>query len=439
MKNNLFGTDGIRCAAGVYPLDETSLLKLGAVIASLVPGPKVLIARDTRESGPDIEAQLTRGLGRRARVFSSGVLPTPGLAFLIHKLDMDLGIMVSASHNPFTDNGIKIFNHRGEKISSRLENMISEEFRNARRTPSGQPRPASRLDTGIYGEFLRQEGSDLATSRLKIAVDCANGASAAIAPVLFDRLQLAATVAHAEPDGRNINSACGSTFPPALRRLVSQSRPDLGLALDGDADRVIFADASGRILEGDHTLFLLARYLHKTEPRFNRKVIGTVMGNLGLERALNKMGIEFIRAGVGDKHVYRLMKKCGAILGGEPSGHIILRHRQTTGDGLLAALYFMKALRYFGCDAAAVFDQLQLFPQETLNIRIRHRKDLRNWEAFQRAAAQFVGKHGRRARLLARYSGTEPKLRIMIEARDAGIIQKNLPIFQSIVENEIGE
>jgi phosphoglucosamine mutase len=448
MKGNLFGTDGIRSAAGAYPLDEPSLVRLGAAIASLLPRARVLIARDTRESGPVIEAQLAHGLGRGgARVFSAGVLPTPGLAFLARELGYDLGIMVSASHNPFGDNGIKIFDRRGEKIPARLEQRISEGVRPGRRLPRAAPRSVAAVSADAYGDFLARSGKDLSAPAseaprrrgAELAVDCANGAAYRAAPLLFARLGVDAAVAHARPNGRNINAGCGSTFPTALQGLVEASRAGLGLALDGDGDRAIFADARGRILDGDHALFLIARHLRRTEPRFNRVVVGTVMSNLGLERALGRLGIGFRRAAVGDKHVQRLMKRCGAILGGEPSGHVILRHRQTTGDGLLTALSFMQALRYFGCDAAAVFDELPLFPQETLSIRVRRRKDLRGWKALQEAASRFSSRHGRNARLLVRYSGTEAKIRIMIEARDRETISAHLPIFQSLVQNEIGE
>ena len=447
MNANLFGTDGIRSSTGAYPLDDTSLVKLGAVIATLSPSPRILIARDTRESGPTIEAQLSRGLGRDARVLSAGVLPTPGLAFLTRHLGCDFGIMVSASHNPFSDNGIKMFDRRGEKISVRLENRISAGFYALKRTPERRPRQAAAVATGAYFDFLLGEGAGLSAGipdgrrreGMRLVVDCANGAASRLAPALFRRLGADVIAAYARPDGRNINAGCGSTFPLALQKLVARNRAGLGVAFDGDADRVIFSDARGRLLEGDHALFLIAMHLRATEPRFNRVVVGTVMSNLGLEQALKKEGIGFLRADVGDKHVYRLMKKCGAILGGEPSGHVILRHRQTSGDGLLTALTFIEALRHAGSDAAALYDRLFLFPQRTLNIRVNRKPELKRWPELQQAAARFASRHGRQARLLVRYSGTEPKLRIMIEARDEETIRRNMPVFQSIVENEIGE
>jgi phosphoglucosamine mutase len=439
MKDPLFGTDGIRSLAGAYPLDEPSLLRLGAVIASLSARPRVLIGRDTRESGPVIEAQLRRGMGRRARVFCAGVLPTPGLAYLTREFACDFGIMISASHNPYTDNGIKIFDRRGEKLSAALEKRIHREFLAGKRGPAAAAPPPAPLDPGAYGNFLLGEGAGLEGGGFRLAVDCANGAASFLAPVLFRRLGLDAALGHARPNGRNINAGSGSTHPSALQKLAAKHGAGLGLAFDGDADRVIFCDARGRMLEGDHTLFLIARYLRETEPRFNRVVVGTVMGNLGLERALKRAGIAFLRADVGDKHVQRLMKRSGAILGGEPSGHVILRHRQSSGDGLLTALYFMRALRHFAWSAGELHDRLPLFPQRTLNIRVGRKPDLKRWPAFRRESARFARRYGRRARLLARYSGTEPMIRIMIEARDQETIDTTMPIFQSLVENEIGE
>jgi phosphoglucosamine mutase len=439
MTDNLFGTDGIRSQAGAFPLDEDSLAKLGSVIASLMPAPAILLARDTRASGPAIEAQLCRGMGRRLRIASAGVLPTAGLAFLTRKHHFDLGIMVSASHNPAGDNGIKIFDRRGEKISRLLEKRISAGFRAGKKIVSSRPQTIQAVSDQDYRDFLFANGRGLAGSSMKIAVDCANGAMSAIAAPLCRRLGLQAAVRFDAPDGVNINAGCGSTFPRALQNIVQDEKADLGMAFDGDADRVVFSDSRGRILEGDHVLFILSRYLNDNEPRFNRKVVGTVMGNLGLEKTLQSMGIEFLRAGVGDKYVYRLMKKSGAILGGEPSGHVILRHRQTSGDGFLTALFFMKALDFFHCRADEIFDQLRLFPQATVNIRIRRKKDLKAWGSLQLASRAFEKKHGGQARLLIRYSGTEAKIRIMIEACDRDIIEKNMPIFQTLITNEIGE
>lgn len=442
MSAALFGTDGIRGRAGAPPLDPDSLARIGAAIAGLRDRPRVLIGRDTRESGPAIERQLAAGMGARARAFSAGVVPTPGLAYLTRALGFDLGVMVSASHNPWQDNGIKVFDAGGRKLSARLEARIGREVLAAGAAPRAHrsrcaPAP---VDTAPYLDFLALQGEGLLTpGRGRLAVDCANGAASRWAPALFRRLGLDAVVGHARPDGRNINAGCGSTAPAALQRLVGRRRAALGLALDGDADRAVFCDAGGGLLDGDHVLYLLALYLRDREPRFNRMVVGTVMSNLGLEQALRRAGIGFRRADVGDKHVYRLMARCGAILGGEPSGHVILRHRHSSGDGLLTALYVLRALRHFAWDAAELGRRLRLFPQRTLSIRVRRKPALSRWPALQAEAARFARAHGGRARLLVRYSGTEPKLRVMIEARDPGTIEKSMPVFQSLVENEIGE
>jgi phosphoglucosamine mutase len=239
-------------------------------------------------------------------------------------------------------------------------------------------------------------------------------------------------------NGRNINAGCGSTCPQTLKNIVLKGKADLGMAFDGDADRIIFADHEGQILGGDHALYVMARYLRRSEPRFNGQVVGTVMANLGLETALAAAGIHFLRTDVGDSHVYRQMKKSGAILGGEPSGHIILRHLQTTGDGLLAALFFLKALDFFGWNSGDVRRQLHLFPQQIANIPVRHKKNLARWKMLARAKKEFEEKYGSQARLLIRYSGTEPMIRIMMEARDKAVIENKLPFFISLIQNEIG-
>jgi phosphoglucosamine mutase len=245
-------------------------------------------------------------------------------------------------------------------------------------------------------------------------------------------------VSHNHADGRNINSSCGSTCPQTLKNLVSKGKADLGMAFDGDADRIIFADHEGQILAGDHALYVMALYLRCSEPLFNCQVVGTVMTNLGLEKALAAKGIEFFRTDVGDSQVYRQMKKTGAILGGEPSGHIILKHLQTTGDGLLAALFFLKALDYFKWSSSDVSHQLCLFSQQIINIPVRCKKNLSRWKTLTQAKKEFQKKYGSRARLLIRYSGTEPMIRIMMEAQDMGVIENKLPFFTSLIQNEIG-
>lgn len=438
MTGSLFGTDGIRGLAGAFPLDESTLVKLGRVMGSLAARPRIAIGRDTRESGAAIEGQLARGLAGKAEYFSCGIIPTPGLAFLTKKLGMDFGIMISASHNPYRDNGIKIFNRRGEKISAALERKISDQLKTTVRTASGRPVIHAIAQSPEYADFLLLHGRGLPPGKTRIVMDCANGAASVAAPALFRRLQLDVCVRHARPNGKNINAACGSTCPRTLKDLVLKEKAGLGMAFDGDADRVVFADPEGHILTGDHALYVLALYLRRREPRFTGQVVGTVMANLGLEAALARRGIRLLRTGVGDSQVYRQMKKSGAILGGEPSGHIILGHVHTTGDGMLAALFFMKALDFFGWSGSDVRRQLPLFPQQIVNIPIRHKKNLARWRALVQAEKEFAGKYGRAARLLIRYSGTEPLIRVMMEAQDMGDIERQMPFFTSLIQNEIG-
>jgi phosphoglucosamine mutase len=438
MTGNLFGTDGIRGTAGEFPLDEVTLIKLGQVIGNLAAHPKIAIGRDTRESGAAIEEHLARGLAKNAQVFSSGVIPTPGLAYLTRKLGFHFGIMISASHNPYRDNGIKIFNRHGEKISTVLQNKISSELGKAKKTAPGKPVINSLDQFPGYMDFLLANGPSLAPGKTRIILDCANGAASTIAPALFRRLELNPRISHARPNGKNINADCGSTCPQTLKTLVIRGKADLGIAFDGDADRIIFADREGQILTGDHALYVLAQYLRCSEPRFNCQVVGTVMANLGLETALAAKGIGFMRTDVGDSQVYRQMKKSGAILGGEPSGHIILKHLQTTGDGLLAALFLLKALDFFKWSPGDVRRQLSLYPQQTVNVPVRHKKNLAGWKSLARAEKEFAEKHGSQARLLIRYSGTEPVIRIMMEARDMEVIENKMPFFTALIQNEIG-
>ncbi|HSQ35000.1 MAG TPA: phosphoglucosamine mutase [Candidatus Binatia bacterium] len=438
MSGNLFGTDGIRGLAGEFPLDETTLGKLGRVLSSLALGPGIAIGRDTRASGATIETHLARGLGKKTRRYSCGVISTPGLAFLTRMLGAHFGIMISASHNPYRDNGIKVFNRRGEKISAGLESKISSGLKTARRTDFGAPGTGSIASIQAYMDFLLAHGRDLTPGKVKIVLDCANGSASVLAPDLFRRLGMNVVVRHAEPDGKNINAGCGSTCPQTLQRLVRGEKADLGIAFDGDADRVLFADSEGRLLTGDHALYLLALYLNHCEPKFNRCVVGTVMANLGLEKALAAARIGFLRSGVGDSRVYRLMKKNASILGGEPSGHIILKHLQPTGDGLLAALVFLKALEFFNWSGSELHRRLPLYPQRTVNVPIRRRKDLARWKALLQAEREFADRQGGRARLLIRYSGTEPLIRIMMEASAPDVIEEKLPQFLDLIKNEIG-
>ncbi len=460
-KIKLFGTDGIRRRVGQFPLDDDSLVKLGAALGTLIPGSNLITGRDTRDSGPHIENLIGTGiLGtspgaakspplKPGGITGCGIIPTPGLSFAVDHGDYDYGIMITASHNPYTDNGIKIFGSDGEKIPEAMETQIEDIFFHLPPSPvslSSLPSisHAPARDKDLYRDFLSSQAAGLETGIKKIAgkivLDCAHGATFELAPRVFRELGLESIVLHAAPDGKNINQDCGSTCLEPLKETVINRKADLGMAFDGDGDRVLFVDNAGRTLDGDYTLYILSRYFLRTRSRedFNKIVVGTVMGNLGLEKSLERLGITYIRTPVGDKYVYREMKQRHSILGGEQSGHTILRSFQKTGDGILTALYFLKSLVYLGIKPAEVFGQLTLYPQVTKNITIKEKKDLSRWDQLNERIAAFNERHGDNSRLLIRYSGTEPPIRLMMESEHRSDIDENLGKFEQLITAAIG-
>lgn len=446
-ENRLFGTDGIRSSYGEYPLDRASVIKLGNAVGRVLWGSRIVIGRDTRQSGETIMRLLSSGIsGMSAKwnIYDCGVIPTPGLSFITDHDDFDFGIMITASHNPWTDNGIKIFKGDGEKIPARLEKELEEVFFSIGEPVEVDPAvdPVGDGVRDIYRNFLTNVASQLDPLTLKgfkIVLDCANGATFAEAPAIFKQAGFTLAVINDAPDGKNINRGCGSTDTAMLQKQVKEERADLGIAFDGDGDRVIMADPQGNILDGDHTLYLIARYLLETDHDFNKLVVGTVMGNLGLEKALNQMDIQYARTPVGDKYVYEEMKKQRSILGGEQSGHTILRAFQRTGDGILTALFFLKALFHFGMTPGQVFRNLHLYPQEVKNIPIREKRDLKQWDQLNDMIREFEARHGMNSRVLIRYSGTEPKIRVMLESEEKPIIHEYMEKFGHIIKSTIGK
>jgi len=448
-KNRLFGTDGIRSTFGEYPLDRESIIKLGNALDRLPQGNKIVIGRDTRRSGEEIVRLLASGKTGGMELYDLGVIPTPGLSYITDHGDFDYGIMVTASHNPWTDNGIKIFKSDGEKILEALERQVEEFFFTMDRA-TAVTRAVVPADPGagaVYRDFLSGAAGQLAASAasrqrtFKIILDCANGAAFEEAPAVFGVLRRAGfdvEVMGNLPDGKNINLRCGSTHMDELAGRVKAKGADLGIAFDGDADRVLMVDREGHILDGDHTLYLIAKYFLETDENFNKTVVGTVMGNLGLEKALNGMGITYVRTDVGDKYVYEEMKNRDALLGGEQSGHTILRALQKTGDGILTALYFLRALFYFDMEPGDVFRALRLYPQEMKSITVREKPPLENWAELNREIETFNAAHGTGSRVLIRYSGTEPKIRVMIESRDKAVIRENMGKFEEFIKSTIG-
>jgi phosphoglucosamine mutase len=447
----LFGTDGIRGISGTFPLDETTVVRIGkALVESLraTAGgpPRLVIARDTRESGPVIEASLARGIVEAGgRIDLGGVLTTPAIACVTRLAGYDAGLVVSASHNPYRDNGIKVFSRAGEKISDDLEERIERLVLDGPEPP-GAPPPASggpslgpaELAERYLGWLMKMIGPGAPLRGFTIVLDCANGAASELAPELFRRAGAAVASIHDRPDGRNINEGCGALHTETLAAEVRARQADVGLAFDGDADRCLVVDASGRVLDGDYVLYLAGRDRKAAGRLHGDAIVGTVMSNLWLDRALQSEGIRLLRAPVGDKYVLEEMQRGGYVLGGEPSGHIIFSEYATTGDGLLTGLLFLELVRRTGLDLTAWAATIRPRPQVILNVPVRERPALDSHPRIGPAIRDEERRLGRDGRLLVRYSGTEPKARIMVEGEPRQAVEQAAARLKTIIQEEIG-
>ncbi len=424
MSKQLFGTDGIRGIPGTYPLDDATLYgvsrALGKFLLERDAKPRVLLGMDTRESGPHIAQLLSAGLeDDGVEVISAGIISTPGVACLVRQKNFSAGMVISASHNPFHDNGVKLFAGTGMKFPDDVEEHLEIEIQNHKnhtvRPRSAAVRTDQRLDEE-YLDYLRGcviPGANL--RGMKLALDCANGAASELAPALFRSLGAEVNSIHDQPNGRNINDQCGSLHPEQLQTRVVETGAALGVAFDGDADRAMFITAAGRLTDGDGVLLAMARYLKKTSGLNGARVIGTTMANLGLERALERDGLSLARTPVGDRYVLEEMLRSGANLGGEQSGHIIFLDDATTGDGLLTALK-MACLVALEGPLDALLQGLKIFPQTIVNVKVKSKVPLESLTQVSEAielASQTLGDSGR---VVVRYSGTEPKARVMVEA-----------------------
>lgn len=478
----LFGTDGIRGVAGEAPLDARTIFAVGRAVGEFLwereksrslasPGragvprsrgdqePRVLLGEDTRESSPWVTSYLAGGL-RAAGVeaVSAGVLPTPGVAQLVRAKGFAAGLMVSASHNPYRDNGIKLISATGMKfpdeteaqIEKRIQALVSEgakgegETRAFAEASAGRPRVNLGLADAYLG--LLQEASPSDLSGLHLVVDCAHGAAARVAPKLFRGLGAAVTALHASPDGKNINEGCGALHPEVMARTVSEIRADLGVAFDGDADRAIFATAEGQVVNGDGVLLAAARWMQRKNQLKGGAVVGTVMANLGLEVALRGVGLSLVRTAVGDRYVLEEMQRRGANLGGEQSGHIIFLDDAPTGDGLLTALKVLAMVRETGKGLAKLIADLKVFPQVLKNIRVREKVPFETVPAVQKAIeeataalAPAASGQGPRGRVVVRYSGTEPLARVMVEAETEAEVERWTEHISGAIESALGE
>ncbi len=424
-----FGTDGIRGVAGEDPLTAAFAFQVGVAAAEALRdagkhAPTVLIGTDTRRSGPMLANALSAGLASRgAEAVGLGVMPTPGVSHLARVLGADAGVVISASHNPFADNGIKFFDHKGEKLSDKIEAEIEryldkiDALEPVTGESVGTVRRHNRAENSDYFDFLVANGPDL--SGRTIGLDCANGASYRLAPEVFRALGADVKVICDDPDGININTNCGSTHPGVIQSYVVENSLDLGVTFDGDADRVLLVDRQGRLVSGDHMLAICA--LHRGE----QAVVSTVMGNLGLEHYLGKHGVTLLRSAVGDRYVHELLNREDLTLGGEQSGHLLFLDKAPTGDGIFSALQTLAAAQALGKPLDAWVDEIVMYPQTLLNVRVEpalkasvaEHEEVR--QAVEAAALRLEGQ----GRINLRPSGTEPLVRVMVEGQDEALIE----------------
>ncbi len=447
MGKQLFGTDGIRGVAGEYPLDAATVYAFGLALGDDLlrrhqNAPRVLIGADTRESSPWIASTVAAGLDNRGVAADyAGVVTTPGVAYLTRTGAYAAGVMISASHNPFEDNGIKVFGHSGFKLPDNEEHDIEAEILSLRGDSLEPQRRELTPDSSLAARYLDFLASTVSVSfeGIRIALDCGNGAAYQLAPELFRRLGAEVLAFHVSPDGRNINLDCGALHVEALRDAALAAGAQFGVAFDGDADRAIFVSKAGKIVNGDAVLLMAGRALHRAGKLRGDTVVATVMSNLGLERALEAEGIRMTRTPVGDKYVLEQMVELDAVLGGEQSGHVIFREFATTGDGMLTALKVFEIAILAGKGLDELTADLQVYPQKLVNIRVREKKGLLERPAvageIRRVEEAFAGT----GRVLVRFSGTEPLARVMVEGQDLAQVESFSASIADAIRREMGE
>ena len=455
----LFGTDGIRGIPGEYPLDDATLERVGCALGLHLAAQKnansnaarVLIGRDPRESGPHIAELIARGLVLAgAEPVSAGIVTTPGVAWLVSREGFSAGVVISASHNPYHDNGVKLISSSGMKFPDAAEHEIERLIL----SPNGGAPAARRAadaarankehpdgDEKLHQDYLHGlraavlPGAKFAG--MKIVMDCANGAASKLAPELFRMLGAEVVAINNAPDGENINAGCGSLHPEGMQKRVAESRATLGVAFDGDADRAIFASASGKLVDGDGVLLVAGRYMKSAGKLKGNVIVGTTMANLGLERALDESGLKLVRTAVGDRYVLEEMLRIGANLGGEQSGHILFLDDATTGDGMLTAVKIASIVSLAGPLDSLVAD-LKIYPQKIVNVRVRTKPPLESLTEVSRTLGEAEQALGKSGRVVLRYSGTEPLARVMVEAERDEDVRRWTDSLASAVRSAIG-
>lgn len=446
----LFGTDGIRGRANTYPVVPEVALQLGKAIASVfqyegVSKGSALIGKDTRLSGYMLETALTSGLvSMGMKVFLVGPVPTPAVAHLTRSMNANVGIMLTASHNPFDDNGIKIFDGSGFKLpdeqEARIERMVLGKKLESGHIRSDRLGKALRIEDarGRYIEFAKSTIDNQSLSGLKIVLDCANGASYLIGPWIFKELGVEVIRTSAEPDGFNINNGCGALYPENIARLVKSHGADAGIAFDGDADRVVFCDETGRVLDGDRILAMCALDYKKQGRLKGDTLVVTSISNLGLHESMNRNGIAVETTEVGDRHVIERMRAEGYSLGGEQSGHLIFMDYATTGDGIISALQVLMMMKQTGNPLSELADCMDEFPQKMVSLNVSKKPPLDELPRTSKRIKECRTALGQDGRVLVRYSGTEPKIRILVEARDEGVVSRWMDELTETIQGEIG-
>jgi phosphoglucosamine mutase len=451
MRRKLFGTDGIRGVANVDPMTGEIALQLGRAVAHLFKEVKgrhrIVVGKDTRLSGYMLETALASGIcSMGADVMLVGPLPTPGIAFITTSMRANAGVVISASHNPYYDNGIKIFSQDGFKLPDQMEHQIEElvlsNHLHSLRPTANEVGKAYRIDDAIgrYVVFLKNTfPNDLTLDGLRIALDCANGAAYRVAPAVFEELGAEIIPIGVEPDGENINADCGSLHPEVISRLVLEKRADIGMALDGDADRIVFVDRHGKLVDGDHILAICGLQLLSKKRLRKGTLVTTVMSNMGLDRAIKEAGGKVVRTRVGDRYVVEEMVRGDFNLGGEQSGHTIFLDYNTTGDGILTALQVLAIMKQKRRPLDELAKVMEPLPQVLYNVEVRERKDLSESRAIDERIKKIEGSLGQSGRILIRYSGTEPLLRIMVEGEDETKLHQYAQDLVELVKKYIGK
>ncbi|MCX5781652.1 MAG: phosphoglucosamine mutase [Elusimicrobia bacterium] len=446
----LFGTDGIRGKAGKYPLDSKTVIKLGIFAAKVLKRDHlkavVIIGRDTRISGKKISSDLKKGLiSSGLDVWDVGVIPTPGISYLVSKFPVLAGAVISASHNPYQDNGIKFFSHKGTKLPDSIEKKIEDLLLNKTDKSANKPLRKGKIKESLhlvsdYENFLKKTlPKNLNLSGLKIVVDCANGATYKLAPKIFSSLGAELKIINSTPDGKNINKESGSLNPENLSLETLKQNADCGIAFDGDGDRVIFVDEKGIVRDGDFLLNIAAQYLKENGGLKNNTLVTTVMANLGLIKAMQKKDIKLEQTSVGDRYVYEEMDKSGANLGGEQSGHIIFKNFMQTGDGILSALQILSIMKIKSKPLSVLCNNLKKYPQVLLNSKVEKKIPIEKLTETKKTIRNVEDKLRSDGRVLVRYSGTENLLRVMIEGLDLNIITDMAKMILDTAKKEISK